>query len=313
MTSATLEVLLTVYNGAQYLDASLESLCMQDYQDWSLLVLDGGSTDGTQDILDRWHDRLGGRMTLLPNPDNEHLSVEESYSRLVAASTAPYITIIADDDIYHPSRFSLTLDAMRHHEANVGAERPVLVFTDAVVVNQSLAVIARSYWAYVSWRPPKLRPLGALLIQSAIPGGTTVLNRPLIELLGDPPFYEDFWTGWVAAAFGDLVPISTQTMDFRRDGSNYTELLSFGSTLRQLLTAPWTARIILHTRLDRFRPYARRFLERYRSRLSPEQIATVETYLNLSEMGPLARRWALLRYGVHYSSWLRKIGMLLLI
>lgn len=47
---ATFDVLLPVKNGMDYLAEALDSICNQTYQDWRLLVLDHGSSDGSFEL-----------------------------------------------------------------------------------------------------------------------------------------------------------------------------------------------------------------------------------------------------------------------
>ena len=47
---ATFDVLLPVKNGIAYFAEALDSICNQSYQDWRLLILDHGSTDGSYEL-----------------------------------------------------------------------------------------------------------------------------------------------------------------------------------------------------------------------------------------------------------------------
>jgi glycosyltransferase involved in cell wall biosynthesis len=47
---ATFDVLLPVKNGMAYFAEALDSICNQTFQDWRLLVLDHGSTDGSFEL-----------------------------------------------------------------------------------------------------------------------------------------------------------------------------------------------------------------------------------------------------------------------
>lgn len=53
-----ISVVVPSYNQASFLDATLRSLVEQDHADKEILVLDGGSTDGSVDIIRRYADRL---------------------------------------------------------------------------------------------------------------------------------------------------------------------------------------------------------------------------------------------------------------
>ena len=51
---ARVQILLSTYNGAEFLPELLESLDTQSLQDFHLRVRDDGSTDGTLAILDEY-------------------------------------------------------------------------------------------------------------------------------------------------------------------------------------------------------------------------------------------------------------------
>ena len=44
-------ILLSTYNGEQYLKEQVKSIRDQTYLDWQLLIRDDGSTDGTVEII----------------------------------------------------------------------------------------------------------------------------------------------------------------------------------------------------------------------------------------------------------------------
>ena len=312
-SSPVIQILMSVLNGERYLDSALESVRSQDYSAWQILVRDDGSTDRTGEILADWRSRLGERLHIVPNEGNKNLGMNVSYSSLLQASSAPYITLLSHDDRYHPNKLSLTLDAMRHHEAKVGASRPILVYTDLAVIDERSETVARSHWKHVGWRPPRARPLGQLLVHSAVCGGACLINRPLIALLGDPPLCEDVWFALVAAVLGDLVLINQPTVDFRWHTANESKQVAIGSLLRRVATNPLLASPILHSQLASLRPRAGRLLNQLQGRLAPDDAATLQAFLDLPNMGPLARRRAILRHGLLYPSWPRTLGLLLLV
>lgn len=50
MTPPIVTVLLPVYNGDRYLHAAVESILAQTFESFELLIVDDGSTDGTEPI-----------------------------------------------------------------------------------------------------------------------------------------------------------------------------------------------------------------------------------------------------------------------
>ena len=45
------EVLLATYNGERYLGEQIDTILNQTYQDFTILIRDDGSTDGTPEII----------------------------------------------------------------------------------------------------------------------------------------------------------------------------------------------------------------------------------------------------------------------
>lgn len=55
--SVKVSIIMPVYNGEKYLKQALDSILLQEEQDWELLVVDDGSRDGTATLLDNYANR----------------------------------------------------------------------------------------------------------------------------------------------------------------------------------------------------------------------------------------------------------------
>lgn len=64
----TVSVVVPILNRARFLVPTLESILQQDYPRVECIVVDGGSTDGTVDILKRY----GHRIRWVSEPDEGH-------------------------------------------------------------------------------------------------------------------------------------------------------------------------------------------------------------------------------------------------
>ena len=111
---ATLSVLLPVYNGAAYVEATIQSILEQSYRTYELIVLDDGSTDQTPQILERYV-RSDPRLRVLRHANH---GVGYTLQRGLVESKGRFVALIGADDLALPGRLEKQvafLDANRDH------------------------------------------------------------------------------------------------------------------------------------------------------------------------------------------------------
>lgn len=314
--SEQVEILLSTYNGETYLDAFLNSLLNQDYSDWILTVRDDGSSDRTRDILVEWAKRYPEKIVIYEPNIVKNLQVARSYSELMRQSSRPYVMFADQDDIWLPDKVRITLEAMRQRESEVGSCRPILVHTDLTVVDKDLRVLGRSAWRIQGCRVSN-PTFASMMVENVVTGCTMMLNRPLVELSGTIPaaaVYHDWWLALVAAAFGDVIPVRRSTILYRRHGSNETGLLNIFQVYWSALSDRRTLRGKAGAYFIEERgPRVSAFLERYRDRLSPDQIRAAEALLGLLRRNPLSRRIEIVRHGLFFGAPMKNVGLIALI
>lgn len=103
---------MAVYNSAAYLPAALDSILVQTFADFELVVVDDASTDGTPAILSAYAQR-DDRFVLLRNERN--LKLAASLNRGLAVCRAPLIARADGDDLSHPKRFENQVEFLNGH------------------------------------------------------------------------------------------------------------------------------------------------------------------------------------------------------
>lgn len=95
-----ISVVIPSYNQAAYLPATLESVCSQDYPDVEVLVFDGGSTDGSAEILQGWDTRAGGHpIRWVSQKDGGQA---DAINQGLRACTGDVLAYLNSDDVYAP-------------------------------------------------------------------------------------------------------------------------------------------------------------------------------------------------------------------
>ncbi len=97
---STVAIGLPVYNGAEYLDEALASLCAQTFPSLRIVISDNASTDGTADIIAAWAAR-DSRIVSVRQPENIGMMANFAVVRTLADS--PWYIQAAHDDTWSPN------------------------------------------------------------------------------------------------------------------------------------------------------------------------------------------------------------------
>ena len=91
--SLKISVVTVCYNMAQYIETTIKSVLSQDYPNLEYIVIDGGSTDGTQQIIEKYKDQLAYYVS---EPDN---GMYDAINKGFSKATGDIIAWINADDV----------------------------------------------------------------------------------------------------------------------------------------------------------------------------------------------------------------------
>ncbi len=311
MNPVQVEVLLATYNGAAYLMELLDSLFAQSMQDFRILARDDGSTDETLAILSWYAANHAEKLIILPDR-NPSGSPSANFSHLLKASSAPYVMLCDQDDVWLPEKIALSLAAIKNLEEENDPGTPLLVHSDLAVVDEKLDPIAPSFFEFSGLNPGRDQ-FHQLLVQNMITGCASILNRALVRMVTPIPVearMHDWWIALAASGMGEVGVIPQATILYRQHGKNAlgANRFNMGYIIRKA-KGLWdeAGKSILH---ENFRQ-AKAFRERYAANLSVENLAVLDQFNGMQSENFIKRRVTCLRQGFTKGKFSQNIGLML--
>jgi len=144
-------VITVCFNSADTIEHTIRSVCEQQYEQIEHIIIDGGSTDGTQEIVGRHNGRI---KKFISEPDR---GIYDAMNKGLALATGDVVAFLNADDVYSsPTVVGDIVDAMQ-------AERADGVYGDLVYVRRHDSRRILRYWHageyrqrafYSGWVPP---------------------------------------------------------------------------------------------------------------------------------------------------------------
>ena len=109
-----ISVIVPVYNAEKYIEETVASVLGQTFQDWELLLVENGSTDGTWPLLQRLAQR-DDRIRIFRQEENK--GAANARNRGLSESRGRYIAYLDADDLWHPMKLERQLAFMQEKQA----------------------------------------------------------------------------------------------------------------------------------------------------------------------------------------------------
>ena len=208
-------ILMSTYNGQQFLAEQIRSIQEQSYTDWTLFIRDDGSSDNTKEILKDF-EHQDSRIHLIDNDKSDNLGVIKSFHKLVNHDRADYYFFSDQDDVWLPNKLELSLKEAQNHPADL----PLMVYMDLKVVNQDLKIMTESMVKSQSHHANT--ELVQELTENTVTGGVAMINHALAEMWQetDDILMHDWYLALLASAFGNLVFIDQPGELYRQHSDN---------------------------------------------------------------------------------------------
>jgi len=122
-----LSVIMPAYNSARYISDAIESVKNQTFQNWELIVIDDGSSDGTAQIVKSFS---SGDERIVLYESGERLGVSAARNKAVSLARGEWIAFLDSDDMWAPSKLEKQIALAEKKECR-------FVFTGSAFIDEN--------------------------------------------------------------------------------------------------------------------------------------------------------------------------------
>ena len=116
-----ISIVTITYNSAATIEDTICSVTTQDYPALEYVIIDGGSTDGTLDIIQKYRNRIP---IVISEPDN---GISDAFNKGIAHATGEIVGIINSDDILLPGALQKVAE---HYDPQTDVYSGLILFWD---------------------------------------------------------------------------------------------------------------------------------------------------------------------------------------
>lgn len=213
-------VVVPSYNNASFIEATMDSILAQTFEDFELVVADHSSADGTWELLQRY--RSDPRVRLLRTENGG--GAPRNWGRVTSAAGGELVKLVCGDDIIYPDCLQLQVEAM---DANPTV---VLVAGQRDLIDaRGDILLSRRGLAGLTGRVP-----GTSAVRHTVLSGSNIFGEPACVLIrretlvdaggwdGRHPYVIDLASYVNVLLRGDFLGIETSLAAFRLSSSQWS-------------------------------------------------------------------------------------------
>lgn len=121
-------IITVCYNSEKTIERTIQGVLEQTYDNYEYIIIDGASTDGTLDIVNKYKDSFKDKLKVVSEPDN---GIYDAMNKGISMATGDIIGIINSDDFYENDSLEKIVAAYEQDHENplsiyYGADRALL-------------------------------------------------------------------------------------------------------------------------------------------------------------------------------------------
>lgn len=261
---ATLNIILSTYNGEKYIEEQLDSIVRQTYQDYYVLIRDDGSDDNTVSVIEDWirKNRQEQKFNII---EGNNIGFCKSFFRLLRQMPkASYVAFCDQDDVWLPEKCEEAIRWLEKEDSSI----PLLYhsgfeFGDSNLKNRKPYICPNFKYEFYNSITSNIFFGFAMTINNA-------LVQELLKANEDEIKYHDWFVAMIIVAFGKY-QIGNKPHAIHRIHSSNSSPLNF---LRKIPTG-----IKLLKGDSFYNKQAREFYRIYENELRQEEKVVIQYFL----------------------------------
>lgn len=105
-------IIICTYNVAERLPKTLDSILLQTCDDYEVVVIDGASTDGTQDVIDSYVQRFSGKLRWISEKDS---GIYNAMNKGVKMASGEFLNVIGAGDWLEKDALKNAANCIKNH------------------------------------------------------------------------------------------------------------------------------------------------------------------------------------------------------
>ena len=152
MTLPKISIITPSYNQAQYIEQTILSVLEQGYENLEFIIIDGGSNDGSVDVIRKYENQLHYWIT------EKDRGQAHALNKGLAQATGDIVAYLNSDDLYLPGAFAAVGKFFQEHPDCDWLCGDTLMFgegrdDEVVVANVPRSAAQALSWAYTAPQP----------------------------------------------------------------------------------------------------------------------------------------------------------------